>query len=198
MKRAVTFMAIITVIFWASLATPTGYRAIKRVRIPADVEVTSLTISPDGSKLAYSAKSGKKWSIYIDDRRISPEFDSVWGSVFSPDGSKVAYMAKSGEKCSLWINEKKVSPEFEYTTFPLFSPDGFKVAYSVNKGGTIKYDYPRGGRWFVMVNDKKVSPEFDQVAFAEEHFKKTGELIFAGYDKKRHEILLAVNPVGGK
>ena len=144
--------------------------------------------SPDGSNIAYRKVEGGVWSVYINDKKVSPEFRSASGLVFSPDGSKVAYSAKEGgENKSVWINDKKVSADFS-GTFVLIkdlalSPDGSSVAYRVSYLG--KHES-------IWINDKRVSQEFRNVKFAKEHFSKTGEVIFAGFNREKQEILHAI------
>jgi len=145
--------------------------------------------SPDGSKIAYRKVEGGAWSVYINNKKVSPQFRFVSRLAFSSDGSKVAYSA-GGDKENqyVWINDKRVSPEFSPFLIGdlVFSPDGSSVAYRV------LYRGKNGFIWSIWINDKRVSPEFHNVKFAKEHFSKTGEIIFAGFDSEKREILHAI------
>jgi hypothetical protein len=141
-----------------------------------------LVFSPDGSKVAYY--SYEKKSVYIDDKKVSPELGFSHGLVFSPDGSKLAYYVYEGKKKSVWINDKKVSPDFSADLIwdLVFSPDSSSVAY--------RLDY-FGKHECIWINDKKLSPDLRWIKFAKEHFSKTGEVIFAGLNVDKQEILHA-------
>jgi Tol biopolymer transport system component len=146
--------------------------------------------SPDGSRIAYRKKEeGRAWSVYINNKKVSPQFRLASNLVFSPDGSKVAYSG-GGDKENqyVWIDDKRVSPEFSAFLIGdlVFSPDGLSVAYRV-----LLYRGKDGLISSIWINDKKVSPEFRNVIFAKEHFTKTGEIIFAGFDGEKREILHA-------
>jgi len=158
--------------------------------------VSFLTFSPDGTKVAYVVKSRTKSAVWINYKRVSPEFEGFLGlgcvelPTFNADGSKIAYAVESSGKHSIWINDRKVSPDFDTSYLaPYLSPNGSKVAYKVAKRDGDVYKHS------IWINDRKVTPEFDDITFAKEHFKKTGEIIFAGYDKERYEILHAVSLV---
>lgn len=220
--------------------------------------IKNLTFSPDSRRLAYVTKGdNKKYSVWVDNKRVSPEFDGVEGIVFSPDSRKLAYEAKKGgskgskrlkievpdklpyatnkgeakagvdtkdEKWFVMMGPKKISPDFDFISDLTFSPDGSQLAiaaginkkYVVLLNGKQIFDRPvvktsqsSGGfffspdgkklayrsvskdKVFVMINDKKITPSFDFVDFAEEHFEKTGELIFFGYDKEKKVIIHA-------
>ncbi len=141
-----------------------------------------LVFSPDGSKAAYYSY-GKK-SVYIDDKKVSPELSFSHKLVFSSDSSKVAYYVSEGKKRSIWINDRKVSPEFSADLIYdlVFSPDSSTVAYRVNYFG--KHEA-------IWINNKKMSPDLRRIKFAKDHFSKTGEVIFAGLDMEKQEMLHA-------
>lgn len=115
---------------------------------------------------------------------MSPELSFSHNLVFSSDGSKVAYYVFEGKKKSVWVNDRKVSPEFSADLLYdlIFSPDGSAVIYRVDYFGN------HGAIW---MNDKKISPDLRRIKFAKEHFSKTGEVIFAGLDIEKQEILHA-------
>ncbi len=108
--------------------------------------------SPDGGKLGYRAKQGKRWFVVVDDRR-GPEFDRVSSPVFSPDSQRLAYWAKQAKKEFIMLDDQP-GPAFDGTGFPIFSPDSRKIAYRIRDGQ----------QWFVMVGDEK-GPAFDDIGY---------------------------------
>lgn len=115
------------------------------------------TFSPDGSKVAYPAtKDGKMWSIWMNDKKVSPEFSAefVQGTHFLPvvssDGGHVAYVVFNAGKFSVWIDDRRISPEFD-NLFPTINFEGSTCAYV----GQIK------GKYSVWINDHRVSGEFE-------------------------------------
>jgi hypothetical protein len=137
-----------------------------------------LTISPDGSKVAYfAAEEDGKWYVWLNNKKMSPKFTQGGICMFSSDGSKVAYWGTTdNEKWSIWINENKVSPEFaregQEVVLPVFGNGGMGVAYVVGpysryamqqsqQGAHNQGFNSLAGRFSVWIKDGKASPEFD-------------------------------------
>lgn len=156
--------------------------------------IESIVVNATGDKIAYKAKSGKKWSVYINKRKISQEFDFTGEEiVFSPDGNKLAYAAANDENMFVMVNDKKISSNFKIfhqnsmyigkqplaITKLTFNKTGDKVAYLVNyssaKGDLITYNL----QYYVMINNTQVSPKMYSASVIS---KKTGELFYAGID----------------
>lgn len=131
-----------------------------------------ISFTPNGNKATYFGEKNGKYTAYINDQKISPEFEWSGGTyhprnppVFSPDGAKIAYKVYTptgwGAACSVWINDQRVSPLFNERTFGkkqshspdflFFNSDGTKLAYPVYYSGKTSF-------W---INDRCVSPGFE-------------------------------------
>ena len=157
-------------------------------------EIKSITVNTVGNKIAYIAKSKKKWTAYINKRKISEEFDRFAEEIkFSPDGNSIAYAAGNEDSMFVMINSRKISPNFEIfyqnsdymgkqplaITNLTFNKAGDNVAYLVNyasgKGDLITNNLQH----YVMINNTLVSPKMYSASVFS---NKAGELIYAGID----------------
>jgi hypothetical protein len=129
------------------------YEADERPLSPAAV------FSPDGSRMAYSARDGGKWRVYVDGQ-AGPGFDAIGtdmdlGVVFSPDSRHFAYIARKGNKW-LVITDGQSGPEYDEILLasysPLFSPDSKHIAYQA-----------RLGKKRFMVLDGRPSPPYEDI-----------------------------------
>src|SRR3990172_3265441 len=61
--------------------------------------------SPDGKRVAYGAREGKKWMVVVDGKE-GKKYDGFGASglFFSPDGKRVAYSAKQGDRWSVVVD----------------------------------------------------------------------------------------------
>jgi Tol biopolymer transport system component len=94
-----------------------------------NVDLLSITVSPDGSHVAYAEKEGEQWAVVRDGVRTK-EYDAVSRIAFSGDGRHVAYPAKTGDR-TLMVLDDREGPSCDGLAGPWFSfnPDGSKVAY---------------------------------------------------------------------
>jgi WD40 repeat protein len=115
--------------------------------------------SPDGSRMAYSARDGGKWRVYVDGQ-AGPGFDAIGtdmdlGVVFSPDSRHFAYIARKVNKW-LVITDCQSGPEYDEILLaiygPLFSPDSKHIAYKA-----------RLGKKRFMVLDGRPSPPYEDI-----------------------------------
>ena len=123
----------------------------------------SLTFSPDGSRLAYSAKKGAKWFVVVDGEP-GPEYDGIikGGPVFSLDSKHMAYASFNRaeadrlfvERFFLVLDGHAEPTSRIFGSFLTLSGDGKRVAYVVDRGN-MKYSVVVGG---------EVGPKYDGAA----------------------------------
>ena len=110
-----------------------------------------VALSPDGSKVAYTAKFDKKAVLMVNGQRVSPDADLVGPPKFAPDG-RVAYQVKAEGGWCLMLDDKKATADFDRVGKPVFS-----------HSGVLAYRARQGKRWSVWIGDRKVSPEFEKL-----------------------------------
>jgi hypothetical protein len=111
-----------------------------------------VAFSPDGSKVAYTAKLDKKAALIVNDKVVSPEVDLVGPPKFSPDG-RVVYQVKTKKGWCLMADGAKATAEFDRVGKPVFTRDGSKIAFRARQGK----------KWAVWVGDRKMSPDFEKL-----------------------------------
>jgi WD40 repeat protein len=160
--------------------------------------LSHITISPDGKRVAYVAKAGKKCVVVVDGKK-GEEYDSCLRVAFSPDGKRTAYVATKGKKAFVVVDGVKGK---EYLTVgqPVFSPDGKTVAYNassapdrrlvvVNSAESQKYDFDRRGGTQLQAGGFSFpfyfSPDGKRVAYAA---KRDGKqfIVVDGKEGKKH------------
>ncbi len=155
-------------------------------------KIESIVVNATGNKIAYKAKSGKKWSIYINKRKISQEFDIIGGEIiFSPDGNKLSYAAANDDNMFVMIDNRQISSNFKVIcqnpmyigkqplaiTKLIFNKAGDKVAYLIvfeYSGDEIVNQMKHS---YIMINDTQISPKMYNTSVLS---KKAGELFYAG------------------
>lgn len=91
--------------------------------------VDQISISPDGSRIAYGAQVDGAWRMIVDGDVVVPS-SAVEDPVFSPDGRHVAYFASAGETKRVVIDRVE-GPECRVSVgVPLFNADSTLVAYA--------------------------------------------------------------------
>jgi Tol biopolymer transport system component len=102
--------------------------------------------SPDGKKLAVSAKSGGEDALYIVDVKsgdyVRKRFGlrTVHSAIWSPDGASIAFVGSVGEQPDIWIYDvatgaiKRVTDDLFTDQNPVWSPDS-KILYFVSDRG---------------------------------------------------------------
>ncbi|MFZ4855043.1 MAG: TolB family protein [Desulfuromonadaceae bacterium] len=91
-----------------------------------EIDSSTLTLSPDGQRVAYCAKTGGKWYIVADKREYGP-FDDKGPPVFSPDNRHVAFEAQSANSWYLHVDDLKSMPQVSFFNKPAFSADSKTV-----------------------------------------------------------------------
>ena len=104
-------------------------------------EIGWTDFSPDGRRLAYSARQGATWRVIVDGAALG-NYDLVipFGGVeprafFSPDGRRIAYAAKRGGKWSAVIDGEE-GPAYDFIDAfgGRFSSDGRRTVYKAQRG----------------------------------------------------------------
>lgn len=107
--------------------------------------------SPDGKKLAISAKSGGEDALYIVDVKsgdyVKHEFSikTLTSAIWSPDGATIAFIGTVAEQTDIWLFDIKTGSIIRATddvfsdSHPVWSPDS-RVIYFVSDRG----DYVQG------------------------------------------------------
>jgi len=105
-----------------------------------------MTFSPDGKKLAFTAKAGQWDAIYIVDiksnrvEKYIMELDGAFTASWSPDGEKIAFVGNLDEKSDIFVfnlRTKLVTPvtsDIFTDDQPSWSPDGRYLAFVSDRG----------------------------------------------------------------
>jgi hypothetical protein len=105
-----------------------------------------MSFSPDGKKLAFTAKSGEWDAIYIVDinsRKTEKHIMKMQGAFttsWSPDGERIAFVANNHEKSDIYVYHLKtgdlqpVTDDVFTDDQPSWSPDGNFIAFVSDRG----------------------------------------------------------------
>jgi hypothetical protein len=181
-------------------------------------QVTNLIFSPDSSRVAYAARTGKKWMAVVDGHP-GPECDAVWGPAFSPDSKRVVYVARNDKDWSVVV-DGQAGPAYAALPTdavigeqPIGSADLSPAIWSKMDGqlagthdelGTNQYVFPvafsadskhfayvawtRGG--WVVVEDGKEGPGVMKIGVGSPALGPNGEL---AYSAKKGSWEIVVN-----
>jgi dipeptidyl aminopeptidase/acylaminoacyl peptidase len=109
---------------------------IKIGRLLPGAAPASLSVSPDGKRIAFFRKSisGKKWSVVVDDVQGKP-FDAVGkiNPLFSPDSQRVAHVATRARR-KLVVVDGVEGKEYNEVGGITFSFDSKRLAYMASEG----------------------------------------------------------------
>lgn len=132
---------------------------------PAYPEIWGLTLSPDGRRVAYACKSGKKWRVVVDGEP-GPEYDGIpyYRLIFSPDSQRVAYACQTGKKWRVVVDGEP-GPEYDYVHSLTFSPDSRRVAYVAHRG-----------KKRLVVVDGEPGPQYDSIIPGGPSFRPDGTI----------------------
>lgn len=149
---------------------------------------TSLSVSPDGKRVAYFRKSidGKKWTLVVDDVEGDP-YDGISQNnpLFSLDSRRVAYVAERGSR-KLAIIDGREGKEYDAAGDITFSPDSQRVAYMA----------AQGDERFMILDGSEQALHFDALHASGPIFSPDSQRV--GYAAKRGtKWLVVVDGVAG-
>lgn len=145
------------------------YEDIANYRAPPTGD--QICFSPNGKRLAYTAKRGGKWHVVVD-RRRGPGYAGCWGIRFTQDSRHVSYTARQGARY-LNVVDGSPGPLCDIVNPAVFSSDGKHVAYEARcyRPG----DEAEKREQFVVL-DGEPGPRFDQILSEEPAFDSNGGL----------------------
>ena len=140
----------------------------------ADIDVDSLTLSPGGNRLAYSASVDKKEYFVVVDGVEDRQYHLAHASpVFSPDSKRLAYIAipaPPAYNTAFVVIDGKAAKKYGHVRSLVFSPDSRQVAYvaSTTVNGNKMFAVIDGveGKPYGLVADIVFSPDSRRVAYA--------------------------------
>jgi len=142
------------------------------------VETFTLTVSPDGQRVAYGARNGEKWYMVIDGQKSGP-FAGIGKPSFSSDGRMVSYEAKHGENWKVHLGNIKSPPAVSLFHRPVFNKSGETLWWVENTKNENEFDF--------VISDFK----FKQL----KKFSNTTNSYVTSSD---NEIVAAIRKEGGK
>lgn len=117
-------------------------------------EVKLLAFSPDGSRLAYTARQNDQWHVVEGDSK-SPGYKTVLRVTFSPDSKSLGYIARSKEGAFVVLNGQKQAVYEAVMGELIFSSNSQRLAYSVLEKTVLGKNRMR------MVLDGKIGEPYD-------------------------------------
>ncbi|ABQ24716.1 PD40 domain-containing protein [Geotalea uraniireducens] len=91
---------------------PSSFRVLHKHKVSGEYAgVESVTLSPDGRRLAFVIPENGKFRMVIDGRMGRP-FEQIGSPVFTPDSRHLAYKVKSGALWRLIVDEKLADERF--------------------------------------------------------------------------------------
>lgn len=153
----------------------------------------SVSFSPDGSRVAYQARSKDRFCFVIDGKE-GPWFDGLatGAATFSPRGDRVAYAATRGDKWMVVVDGKQ-GEECDGLFGFVFSADGQKFFHGEVCGEELVVLVNGEARWTLRgkpATDPILSPALDRHAFVVRRAGKAHVVV----DGKEDEACDAVSP----
>jgi WD40 repeat protein len=139
-------------------------------------QVTFLTFSPDGTRLAYRAHIGAERFMVVDGQESGP-YDVVGDPVFSLDSRHIAFRASPRSRNKwLMVVDGQDGKRHGDVGSAAFSPDGQRVFYAVESGRDkvlVTDNKPVSGK-FDFIDAPVFSPDGRRMAFIGTNFVHTG------------------------
>ncbi len=136
-------------------------------------EIGWIDFSPDGRRLAYSARQGATWRVIVDGAALGnyelviPFAGVEHHAFFSPDGRRIAYAAKRGGKW-LAVIDGEEGPAYDFI-------DAFGGRFSSDGRRTV-YKAQRAGKELLIVDGVEQPPAYDH--FGTTEFTADGSLAY--------------------
>ena len=144
-------------------------------------KVSHLTLSVDGSSVAYGYQSNDGWVIRHDDK-ISPSYSETRDIALSKDGFHLAYLAKKANGVAVANLDGVDGPEYETVTDLCLSADGLNIMYrAVKENGreVVSHNGVEGSEYSIIINPVLSSDGLNIAYFA--------------YDEDRSNTFLVIN-----
>ncbi len=122
--------------------------------------------SPDGRTIAYTAQTGGKDVIYLEDvrtgginRRLDTGLESMIGPSFRPDGKQLVFSGAKGGFTNLYMidvdgrNLRQITTGDWAALMPTWSPDGRRVAFVSDRGPKSDMQTLKFGKWQINILD---------------------------------------------
>lgn len=124
------------------------------------------SFSPDGRTLAYTAQTGGKDVLYLEDvkssginGKLETGLESMIGPSWSPDGKQIVFSGAKGGFTNLYTIGSNGKDLRQITTgnwaalMPAWSPDGRRVAFVSDRGPNTDFTTLKFGKWQINVLD---------------------------------------------
>ncbi|MBI5076001.1 MAG: hypothetical protein HZB62_12645 [Nitrospirae bacterium] len=149
----------------------------------------TLTISPDGQRVAYGAKTNSDWFMVVNDKEYGP-FEDVGPPVFSSDGRHIAYEIKQKNKWHIVVdNDKRSAACSSYFEKPVFNDEATRIAFVENPYGNKKMR--------LVISDlefrKQVIKEYDFLFIMAKQVKSKVAAVIQEKNNKKRVIELNLN-----
>ncbi len=105
-----------------------------------------ITWSPDGTRIAFSAKAGANDAIYVvnvesKDQDVLPvSFDGIHSVEWSPDGNRLVFIGNSSKQSDVWVYDfttrqaERLTDDLFTDAQPSWSPDGTALYFVSDRG----------------------------------------------------------------
>ena len=115
----------------SQLATDTlASREVKLATLDVGIDGSSITVSPNGQRVAFRTASKKKWS-FVTTGQEDKTYDAIGASTFKPSRARLQYAVQREQ-----LRAASEKQEREEPAAIVFSADGQRLAYVAQRGKT--------------------------------------------------------------